>query len=383
PTSKEFAKGIILADRTEMGQEMTEDFSKTGLVHFLAISGTHMIVIFWLISFVLMKLFPRNLKKLAIVLSLIFIWVFTVFIDYGSSVVRSALMLTVYYSFSMLNRKPDVLHSLSLAGFILLVANTQSLFDVGFQLSFLAVLGIYWLNPSFEKLFPKPRNNFQKFFISITSVSISAQLATLPLVIYYFHQYSVLSIFVNILIVPFSEIIIIFSLLMTLLLGIGLEIKWIDWLFDRVVTILMEVIHFFSKIDWAYFENIPLSLVEVVLLFVLMYHIPNIVLKKNNKQIVIFSFFLMMTFAVRLFLNFYYNNKNEVLTMKNGKKEMLILKKKNKVFFYIPDGSDTISIKKYTVNPYLSSRRTNNYRLRFIPNNSSKVLIDGKLYNLK
>jgi competence protein ComEC len=69
--------------------------------------------------------------------------------------------------------------------------------------------------------------------------------------------------------------------------------------------------------------------------------------------------------------------------MKNGKKEMLILKKKNKVFFYIPDGSDTISIKKYTVNPYLSSRRTNNYRLRFIPNNSGKVLIDGKLYNLK
>lgn len=85
--SRDFLKGIILADRTDMDAGISADFTKTGLVHFLAISGTHMIIIFWLIMFFLKRCFPLRLRNVAVIISLLLIWCFAVFIDYGSSVV--------------------------------------------------------------------------------------------------------------------------------------------------------------------------------------------------------------------------------------------------------------------------------------------------------
>ena len=112
---KEFLKGIILADRTEMDAELVSDFSKSGLVHFLAISGTHFAIIFWVILFLLKPLFSAKNRNIPIVISLILLWIFAVFIDYGSSVVRSCLMISAYYGFVIFQRKPDVLHALALS----------------------------------------------------------------------------------------------------------------------------------------------------------------------------------------------------------------------------------------------------------------------------
>ncbi len=164
--SRDFLKGIILADRTDMDAGISADFTKTGLVHFLAISGTHMIIIFWLIMFFLKRCFPLRLRNVAVIISLLLIWCFAVFIDYGSSVVRSCLMLTFYYIMVLLQRKPDLLHSMALAGLIILMLDTQQLFDIGFQLSFLAVFGIYWLNRPILNCLPKARNNIHDFFPS-------------------------------------------------------------------------------------------------------------------------------------------------------------------------------------------------------------------------
>ncbi len=80
--SRDFLKGIILADRTDMDVGVSADFTKTGLVHFLAISGTHMVIIFWLLMFVLKRSIPLKFKNIAVIISLILIWVFAVFIDY-------------------------------------------------------------------------------------------------------------------------------------------------------------------------------------------------------------------------------------------------------------------------------------------------------------
>ncbi len=93
-STREFTKGIILADRTETDRGVVQDFSKSGLMHVLAISGSHMAIIFWLILLVLNPIFPPKLRMLKIIISLVIIWSFAVFIDYGSSVVRSCIMIT-------------------------------------------------------------------------------------------------------------------------------------------------------------------------------------------------------------------------------------------------------------------------------------------------
>ena len=268
---REFLKGIILADRTEMDAEMVSDFSKSGLVHFLAISGTHLAIIFWLILYLLKPIFPAKFRKIPIVLSLLFIWSFTIFIDYGSSVVRSCLMITAYYSFVLLQRKPDLLHAMAIAGFAILIFDTHQVFDVGFQLSFVAVFGIFWLNTPILKNLPRPKNKIQDFLFNVISVSLAAQIATLPLVIFYFHQYSFLSIVANVIIVPFSEIIIIFSLLMTVLFAFKLEFSWLSFIYEKLVDFLLKSIHFFADQDWFFIKNIPLNWVELIILFVVIF----------------------------------------------------------------------------------------------------------------
>lgn len=119
---------------------------------------------YFLVDYVFLKrCFPLRLRNVAVIISLLLIWCFAVFIDYGSSVVRSCLMLTFYYIMVLLQRRPDLLHSMALAGLVILMLDTQQLFDIGFQLSFLAVFGIYWLNRPILNCLPKARNNIHDF----------------------------------------------------------------------------------------------------------------------------------------------------------------------------------------------------------------------------
>lgn len=382
PRNKEFLKGIILADRTEMDEETVSDFNKSGLVHLLAISGTHMVIIFWLLIWVLRKLIPLKFRNLSIILALVFIWFFAIFIDYGSSVLRSCIMITAYYMFVLLQRKSDLLHALALAGFMILIFDTNQIYDVGFQLSFLAVLGIYWLNQPILKYLPKPKNNFQNFLVNIPSVSLSAQLATLPLVIYYFHQYSLVSILANLIIIPFSEIIIISSLVMTVLLVFKIDFSLFNLIYDFMVNTLLSAIKWFANLDFVFFKNIPMTLLEASLLLLSFYFLRDVLLKKDFKSAIRFSYGMLIFFALRISLNFYHYQRDEVLATSYFRDNVLVSKHHGEAVFYIREKSKPDKIEKYIVEPYLNSRRIKDFKIEIVKPNVSAVKIGKKVYKL-
>ncbi|WP_277111588.1 ComEC/Rec2 family competence protein [Chryseobacterium taklimakanense] len=382
PRNKEFLKGIILADRTEMDEETVSDFNKSGLVHLLAISGTHMVIIFWLLIWVLRKLIPLKFRNLSIILALVFIWFFAIFIDYGSSVLRSCIMITAYYMFVLLQRKSDLLHALALAGFLILIFDTNQIFDVGFQLSFLAVLGIYWLNQPILRYLPKPKNNFQNFLVNIPSVSVSAQLATLPLVIYYFHQYSVVSLLANLIIIPFSEIIIISSLVMTVLSAFKIDFSLFNLFYDFMVDTLLTAIKWFANLDFAFFKNIPMTLVEASLLLLSFYFLREVLLKKDLKSTVRFGLGILMFFALRISLNIYYYQKDEVLATNYFQDKVVISKHHGEAAIYIKEKSKRDKVEKYIVEPYLNSRRIKDFKIEAVKPNVSAVKVGKKVYKL-
>jgi competence protein ComEC len=266
--TREFTKGIILADRTEMDKETVQDFSKSGLMHIMAISGSHMAIIFWLILLILNPVFPPKYRNFKIIISLALIWAFAIFIDYGSSVVRSCIMISCYYIYVLLQRKTDLLHSMAVAAFVILIVDTNQLFDVGFQLSFTAVFGIFWFNQPVLKYLPKPKNKFQNFMANAVSISIAAQIATLPLVIYYFHQWGFISIIANMVIIPFSEILIVFALLMTVLIEFSIQFSWLNTIYDYCVRWTLKSVHFFADTDFAFHKMIPMILLEVGVIFI-------------------------------------------------------------------------------------------------------------------
>lgn len=379
--SKEFLKGIILADRTEMDVQTVQDFNRSGLVHFLAISGTHIVVIFGLFYLLLIKILPLKFRKYAIISSLIFIWLFIIFIGFGSSVLRSGLMLSIYFVYVLLQRKPDLLHSLSLSAFIILIFDTQQLFDVGFQLSFCAVLGIYWLNQPILNYFPIQDNWLKKLIFNTVSISVSAQLATLPLVLYYFHQFSFISIIANFFIVPFSEAIIVFSFLMTTLIALNLDFNLMNVAYDFVINILLTIIHWFADFDLLFHENIPMNVVEVFALFLIVYLLRFFILKPKLKNFTIVMTAVFAFYILRIGFNSYENEREEVLFHDFSKARMMSVKKGSNACFWIEEASDKRKIIQFVINPYCSTRRIRNYQIKTFPKEVTKVIYNGKIYN--
>ncbi|MDH6251145.1 competence protein ComEC [Chryseobacterium sp. H1D6B] len=382
PQSREFLKGIILADRTEMDAETVQDFSRSGLVHFLAISGTHIIVIFGLFYLLFKRMLSLKFRKYAVVSSLMFIWLFAGFIGFGNSVLRSCIMLTVYFIYVLLQRKPDLLHSLALSAFVILISDTQQIFDVGFQMSFLAVFGIYWLNEPILKHFPKQTNRFKKIVFNTVSISLSAQLATLPLVLYYFHQFSFISILANFIIVPFSELIIIFSFLITILFAFKIDFSLITSIYDSVIQVLLRSIHWFAGFDSLFYENISMNLMEMVFLFAIIYLLRFAVLKCNFKNAAKLGMSVLLFLIIRVSSDVFENQKEEVLTHHYKKGKIFSIKVNKNACFWIENTSDKDKVMRYIITPYKSSRRLEKVVIKTLPALTDRAVYNRKIYNL-
>ena len=384
PKIQEFLKGIILSDRTEMDSETVQDFNQTGLTHLLAISGSHMVIIFWMTLFVFNQIIPVKFRKLSIILSLVLIWAFAIFIDYGSSVMRSCLMISCYYVMVLLQRKSDLLHSLALSAFILLIVDSNQFFDVGFQLSYVAVLGIWWLSEPIKKLFRKPKYWLEDFLYSITAMTFSAQIATLPLAIYYFHQFSLVSIFANLLIIPLSEIIIISSLFMVIAIAFGMKFLFFYQIFDAFILYVLKVIHWLSGFEALMNKNLSLGLLELSALFLMIYFLKYVIKDVFNLNYIFrFSFCLLLFFGLRIGFNFYNLEKAEVLVHHFYKDKIISIKNKDKVDFWIHENRNEKKIIDFLVDPYLISRRVDECDVNYYSEESKAFVYEGKHYKLK
>lgn len=385
PRIQEFLKGIILADRTEMDAETVKDFNQTGLVHLLAISGSHMVIIFWIVLSILNQIITVKKRRFSIILSILLIWTFAIFIDYGSSVMRSCLMITCYYLMVLLQRKSDLLHSLALSAFILLIFDSNQLFDVGFQLSYVAVLGIWWLTNPIKNLFRKPRFKAEKVFYEISAMTFAAQIATLPLAIYYFHQFSFVSIIANLLIIPLSELIIVSSLVIVILIAFGFSnIPVIYKGFDVFVEYILKLIHWFSNFESLMTRNISLNIFELSILLLVIYFLKFLIKDFfNPKNLLRFGFCLLAFFVVRISFNLYQYNKEEMLVHGFYKEKIVSIKDKDHVIFWMKENKNEDKISDFVINPYLTSRRIKDFKINYIPADSEAFVYRGKHYDLK
>lgn len=385
PRIQEFLKGIILADRTEMDAETVKDFNQTGLVHLLAISGSHMVIIFWIVLSILNQIIPVKKRRFSIILSILFIWVFAIFIDFGSSVMRSCLMISCYYIMVLLQRKSDLLHSLALSAFILLTFDSNQLFDVGFQLSYVAVLGIWWLTNPIKNLFRKPRFKAEKVFYEISAMTFAAQIATLPLAIYYFHQFSFVSIIANLLIIPLSEVIIVSSLLIVILIALGFsKIPFLYKAFDIFVEYILKLIHWFSNFESLMTRNISLNIFELSILFLVIYFLKFLIKDFfNPRNLLRFGFCLLTFFVMRISSNLYQYNKQEMLVHGFYKEKIISIKDKEHAIFWMKENKNEDKISDFVINPYLTSRRIKDFKIKYIPADSEAFVYRGKHYDLK
>ncbi len=271
PQEVSMIQAMTLGDRSVLSKDMYALFSQTGTSHILAISGMNMAIIGAMMMFALKVLcVPRRGQ---FILTAVFLVLYCFICGWSASVVRSVLMACVVLSSFCLEYEGESLNTLGLAALIILLINPLSLYDIGFQLSFLCVLSIVsflpLVNGMVERHF-KPR--FLKFIAQALSISLIAWIGITPLIAYQFEIVSLVSIVANIPVVPLADLVIILSLG---LVGVGLVCSPLAWAFagalKAVFNLILILISTFAQIPGAYFYVYHLSLWKVLGYYLLLF----------------------------------------------------------------------------------------------------------------
>ena len=295
---------LTIGDKTELSDSVRESYSVAGASHILALSGLHIGLLYTLLFFILKPIARRgNIGRvIRSVLLLILLWAFAFFTGLSPSVVRSVSMFSILAMADMVGRQPLSLNTLAAAAWLMLFCNPAWLFDVGFQLSFLAVASILLIQkPIYHLITVKGR--IGKYIWGLISVSVAAQIGTAPLVMFYFSRFSVHFLLTNLVVIPFITIILYAAVIMLLLT----PLSWLQIVVAEGVKKLLEGLNFFvrwvEQLPYASIDGIWLYQSEIlgiyIVGFLLTYYFMN--RRYRNLLICLFSILLLGTYHSTLY----------------------------------------------------------------------------------
>jgi len=261
------AEALLIGFKDDLDKTLVQSYTNTGVVHIIAISGMHLALIYWLLTLITKPLKRKKLNWLRIVIILGCLWLFSILAGAQASVIRSAVMFTCIALAEVFGRRTSIFNTLSLSAFLLLCYNPFWLWDVGFQLSYAAVLSIVIFYKPIANWY-LPQNKAIDFFWKTIAVSLAAQIFTTPVSLYHFHQFPVLFLLTNVVAVPLSSLI--------LFAEIGLcvfsFIKPVAWLIGYVaggmIRFMNHYIERLENISFSLWNGFSLSVIQTALLLV-------------------------------------------------------------------------------------------------------------------
>lgn len=256
PEEQQIAMALLVGVKDYLDQDMKKAYSTAGATHVLAVSGLHVGIIYVFISFLMGKIRSNTIGRyLFMVLAIGIIWLYALITGLSASVFRAACMFSILSIADATSNRRNIYNSLGVAAFVLLLVNPQYLFQVGFQLSFLAVLGIVYLFPKIYHLI-KVNNYLLDKIWGVSCVSLAAQISTAPLSLFYFHQFPTYFLISNLIVIPAAFIILLMGLPM---LGIGAVYtpagNGLAWILGKIIWLLNTLVQNIealpaSKLDW-------------------------------------------------------------------------------------------------------------------------------------
>lgn len=255
-TEDEFGIGaaILLGYDESLPVQVRQSFVAAGAMHILCVSGMHVGIVYLLASFFLGFL-GRGKKAIKVRKSVLLalIWFYALLTGLSPSVMRSALMISFLIVGELIHRKGFALNSIAASAFVLLLVDPNNLYAVGFQLSYVAVVGIVLLQRPIYNLIYVPNKLLDKIW-EITAVSAAAQIATLPFAIYYFNQFTPFFWLSNLFLTPLSFLVILTGMMLLML-------SWIPMIGAALGKVVWLMLHLMNSVVSGV-EQLPLSLVK-------------------------------------------------------------------------------------------------------------------------
>ena len=333
---------LLLGDRNHITKEVKQNYINAGAIHILALSGLHIGIISLILSKFLNPLsYLKNGNIYKSIILIIILWGFAIFTGLSSSVIRATTMFSFIAIGNIIQKERIIEHSLITSMFFILLAKPLLLFDIGFQLSYLAVFGIIWIHP---KLFStiKTSNNLINKPIEIVTVSFSAQLAILPLSLFYFNQFPGLFLLSNLVILPFLGGLLCLGFLIILLKFIGiLPVFLIDVLSYSIKT-MNNIISWISNQEAFIFKNISISFWEMIALYLILILVYQTLKLKTTKVVLGLLTTIVLYQSIIFYQKFkslhkqefivFQEWKNSIIGIRNGKYLTVNQSESNKTF---------------------------------------------------
>lgn len=262
------ASAILLGYDDHLPQHLRQGYAAAGAMHVLCVSGLHVGIIFMLFNFLLGFLkrghWPRIIKTLLLLVS---IWFYALLTGLSPSVSRASVMISFVLLSQLLNRRGNIYNSLAASALLLLIINPHTLFHIGFQLSYTAVLGIVlFQKPVHSLIFVKNRRLDQLW--EITALSFAAQLGTTPLAMYYFNQFPIYFWLSNLFLVPLSFLVIVAGMSLLLLSFIPYLSNILGMATSGLLWGLNYIIQGIESLPYSTIQGIYLTQTEALLMYI-------------------------------------------------------------------------------------------------------------------
>jgi competence protein ComEC len=387
PDELAIINALLLGQRQDISEDIYNSYIRAGAIHILAVSGLHVGIVLLLLNFSFKPIeYIRNGKVIKVVIILLILWGFAVIAGLSASVTRAVTMFSIVGIAMHWKRPTNVYNTLGISMFLLLLFKPMFLFDVGFQLSYLAVLSIVLIQPILYKLW-KPQLKPIDFMWNIFTVTIAAQVGVAPLSLYYFHQFPSLFFISNLAIIPFLGIILAYGIIVIFLALFNLLPEFAATFYGQVISAMNTVVNWVSIQEQFLFQNISISLFHVFASYLIIIAVVNFYKHKSfsNLRLMLISILL---FQGAFILNSYLNSKNEFIIFHKSRFTLLGKKTNRNLMVYHNIDSTAMThnqmIKNFKIGNFITKTEEDNIGSIYHINNRKLLVIDSLgVYNIK
>lgn len=340
-------EALLLGRRQDISSDLESDYQNAGAMHLLAISGLHIGILLFMLNWILKPMERyKSGKLIKFILLVTFLWIFAFIAGLSPSVIRAVGMFTILTIGLFSKRRNHLAHYLFTALFLSLLVNPMYLFDIGFQLSYTAVLSIIIISPLIKPIF-RPRHKILNYFWNLLVVSIAAQIGVLPLGLFYFHQFSALFFLSSLCIIPFLGIVLGMGYFMILLDQFDLVPDFYISLFGWMIQMMNQTISVIGNLEGLIFRDVFFSFSLLTLCYVMIIFLVSGIKTYSKKWMfasLVCGILISLTFLVEKILT---QTSSDFIVFHQYKQSLFLVRRGNRGTIYMNKEHDMKTVKRF------------------------------------